>query len=132
LSHQENFPNGLKLDPSESVFDPLRMIKRKERFNVWRTCEDFPGFDLRLRFIPLVLCRRLWDTYDPDLCHFWMFLYNFVYNVKAYIRLSGKHTSWTLANMVSTFFNIFEHFGGFDGLFLPGHIIILQIFIFLS
>ena len=81
--------NGSKLDPTKSVLDP-----------VWRTFEDFSGFDLHLRsiinVIPLVLCRRLWDKFKPDLCHFLILLYNFVYNVKAHINLTGKHTSRTL------------------------------------
>ena len=46
-SQQENFQNGLKLDSSESVLDPLRAIKRKERFGIeCMTFEDFSGFDL--------------------------------------------------------------------------------------
>ena len=48
-------------------------------------------------------------------------LNNFVYNVKAYIKLFGKHTSWTLANMVSTIVNIFDHFWSLDGLFRTCH-----------
>ena len=33
--------------------------------------------------------QKLWD-FDPDLSHFYFLLYNFVYTVKAYIKLSGK------------------------------------------
>ena len=50
---------SLKLDPPESVLDPLRAIKRKKwELNVWRTFEDFSGFHLHLRSI---LNARLWD-----------------------------------------------------------------------
>ena len=56
--------------------------------NIWRTFEDFSGFDLHLRsiinVISLVLCQRLWDKFNPDLCHFQTLLDNFVYNVKAW------------------------------------------------
>ena len=33
-SQQENFQNSLKPDPSESVLDPLRTIKGKERLSI--------------------------------------------------------------------------------------------------
>ena len=68
--------------------------------NIWRTFKHFSGFDLHLRsiinVIPSVLCLKLWDTFHPDLFNFKILFYNFVYNVKVYIKLSGKHTSWTL------------------------------------
>jgi len=66
----------------------------------------------------------------PRYLSFLILLCNFVYNVKAHIKLTGKYTSRTLANMVWTIFNIFNHFWGLHGLFPPGHVIILQIFIF--
>ena len=88
--------------------------KRDWVLNVWSTFEDFSGFDLHLRsminVIPLVLCQRLWEKFNPDLCHFQILLYNFVYNVKAYIKLSGKQTSWILANLVWTIRNILNNF----------------------
>ena len=70
------FQNSLKLDPSESVLDPWRAIKRNEILSIYCVKDfwGFSGFVLRLRsiinVIPSVLCQRLWDKFYQDLCHF--------------------------------------------------------------
>ena len=78
---------------------------------------SFSGFDLHSRYIinviPLVLSTRFLDKFCQDFCHFQILLYNFVYNVKANIKLTGKHATRTLA-----IFNIFDHFWDLSGLFL--------------
>ena len=132
MTQQENFQNGSKLDPSKSVLDPLNTIKKKrdQVFNVWRIFEEFSGFGLHTRYIINVIPLVLLDKFFPDFCNFLILLYNFAHNVKAHIKLTDKHTSRTLADMVSTIFNIFDYFWSLDGLFLPGHVIILQLFIF--
>ena len=52
------FPNGSKLDSSNSVLDILKRSKRKS--------------------------QRLLDKLCPDFRHFQILFYNFVYNVKAH------------------------------------------------
>ena len=88
----------------------FRPFKNKEKigqvFNVWRTFEEFSGLDLQTRYIinviPLVLCQRLLDK-CPNFCHFLHF-----YKVQVHRKLTGKHTSWTLANIWFQQFSIFS------------------------
>ena len=53
------------------------------------------------------LCQRLLDK-CPNFCHFLILLYNFVYKVQVHRKLTGKHTSWTLANIWFQQFSIFS------------------------
>ena len=76
---------------------------------VWRTFKEFSGFSLHTRYIinviSLVLCQRLLDKFCSDFCNFTILLYSFVYNVKAYIKLTGK-----LLEPLLIFFKIFDNF----------------------
>ena len=73
-------------------------------------------FEIHNQCHPFDPVRDFWTTL-PRCRHFQILLYNFVYNVKAHIKQSGKHTSWTLANMIWNIFNIFffDHLCGLDG-----------------
>ena len=52
-SQQVNFPIGLKLDPLESVLNPLRAIKRKERLNI-----EYIEIHLRI----FLVFNNIWDS----------------------------------------------------------------------
>ena len=125
LSKQENVQNSETIlnifDPSESVLDLLSNQKKWE-------IEYLIYEGLLWIFLILITFRIHNPSNNPlseTLGQIWPGSLSFLNlslqlcsECKACIKLSGKHTSRILANILSIF-NIFNHFWGLDGVFFP-------------
>ena len=130
ISFVRHNKKNFKMVPTWSnkvCFRPFQNDQKQTEINYLMNSKDFWGvfwllftYEIHNQCHPFGPCQRRLDKFCPDFCHFQILVYNFVYNVKVHVKLTGIHTSRTLANMGWTIFNIFD-FWGLDNLFPPGH-----------